>query len=355
LFKINYINNIIKIFTINKYDKQNDILIVNIDLLNKNAFIEKCNYYKKYNKFNILEIGLKIIDIYKLSNLINNSIINNNFFNNNHTNNLNNLNNFYKFNIIVYKNIINSIKIIIFLYEYNEYHKNYKKISNFYAYKNNEIFINKLKRLIKFKITIIYSLINNDTFIIYLYNVIIKDYIFYPEKYILSFFEYSLEARNLINNQLYKEINYYKQNKNIYLNKFHSKIENNIKIGFQIFDTKENIHIKLINNNIYNINIIEFKNYLEEGYFFILNNKDDIIKLWFINNFDKWFIFLYKKFLNIKFINNIFKDIFLYIELLIIINIFYKFKKINIKYDFINDIDEIKNIILMSNNDNILK
>ena len=70
LFKISYLeNNIIHIFTINKYDKPNNVLFLNIDLKNNSSCIEKINNYKKYKKYNILQLGIRIIEIFQPNNI----------------------------------------------------------------------------------------------------------------------------------------------------------------------------------------------------------------------------------------------------------------------------------------------
>ena len=72
LFKISYLeNNIINIFTINKYDKHNNVLFLNIDLNNNFISIEKINNYKKHKKYDILQLGIRIIEIFHHNNIIN--------------------------------------------------------------------------------------------------------------------------------------------------------------------------------------------------------------------------------------------------------------------------------------------
>ena len=78
----------------------------------------------------------------------------------------------------------------------------------------------------------------------------------------------------------------------------------------------------------------------------VIDNKNDIIKIWKIKNIDKWIIYLIKKYYKIEFVKNFLQDYNLYVELLVIINTFYQYKNIDIQYDFSKKLDEIKNIIL---------
>ena len=111
----------------------------------------------------------------------------------------------------------------------------------------------------------------------------------------------------------------------------------------KLFDNMENMKNKFLRNNINKIiKSEEFKNYIKNGFYYILNNKNDIVKALNIKNIDKFIIYLTK--IYSKFIENY----NLFIELLVIINSFYEYKNINIEYDFSNNLDEIKNIIFFT-------
>lgn len=340
LFKINYSeNNTIHIFTINKYNEPNNILFLNIDLNNNSSSIEKINNYKKHKKYDILQLGIRIIQIFKHNNIINTCILSNNCLIYNRYNIIKN--NFFIMNPDIYQKIMN---IYILLGFYKEYIKNNKYLININIYNINETFQNKLKRLIKFKINFVYFLIKNNTFITYLYNIIIKDIPFEPNKYMLGLSEYPIDAISYLKDQMIKEVEYYKKNKNIYLEKYHKEIDNDIQISMKSFDKIENITDNLLKNDITKIKIEDLKNYIKIGFYYIINNKNDIIKVWNIKNIDKWIVYLTKIYSKVEFIEKILEDYNLYIELLVIINNFYQYKNIDIKYDFSKKIDEIKNI-----------
>ena len=339
LFKINYLdNNIIQIFTINKYNNPNNVLFLSIDLINNVANIEKINNYKKYKKYDILQIGIRIIQTFHPNYDNKKCIIYNDCFIYNNYNIIKK--SFLNLNPIIYQKIKD---LYILLEFYKEYIRYNKYLSNFYPYNINETFNNKLKRLIKYKKNISCSLIKNNTFISYLYNVVIKDIYFEPHKYMLSIFEYPQEIIPFLEEELIKEIDYYKKNKNIFLDKYYKTIDSDIQIYMKLFDNMENMKNKFLRNNINKIiKSEEFKNYIKNGFYYILNNKNDIVKALNIKNIDKFIIYLTK--IYSKFIENY----NLFIELLVIINSFYEYKNINIEYDFSNNLDEIKNIIFFT-------
>jgi len=342
LFKINrYNNNIINIFTINKYDIPNNVLFININLNNNFSSIEKINNYKKHTKYNILQLGLRIIEIFYHNNIIKSCILSNNCLIYNRYNIIKN--NFLIMNQSIYEKIEN---IHILFGFYKEYIKYNKYLTNINIININESFKNKLIRLIKFKLNFIYFSIKNNTFVTYLYDIIIKDIPFEPHKYMLGLFEYSRDAIYYLEIQLMKEIEYYKKNKNIYLEKFYIEIDNCIQISMKSFDNMENIKDNLLNNNLTTIKIENFKNYIKNGFNYIINNKNDIIKIWKIKNINKWIIYLTNKYYKIEFVKNFLQDYNLYVELLVIINTFYQYKNIDIQYDFSKKLDEINNIIL---------
>ena len=341
LFKINRYNNIINIFTINKYDTPNNVLFININLNNNFSYIQKINNYKKHKKYDILQLGLRIIEIFYHNNIIKKCILSNNCLIYNRYNIINN--NFLITNQSIYQKIENMHILFGFYKEYIKYNKFLTKIN---IININESFQNKLIRLIKFKINFIYFSIKNNTFITYLYDIIIKNTPFEPHKYMLGLFEYPTDAIYHLQIQLVKEIEYYKKNKNIYLEKFYKEIDNCIQISMKSFDNMENIKDNLLNNDLTNINIKDFKNYIKNGFNYVLKNKNDIIKIWKIKNIDKWIIYLTNKYYKIDFVTKFLQDYNLYIELLVIINTFYQYKNIDIQYDFSKKLDEIKNIIL---------
>ena len=127
---------------------------------------------------------------------------------------------------------------------------------------------------------------------------------------------------------------------------YYKEIDNNIQISMKSFDNIENIKDNLLNNEIISIKIEDFKNYIKNGFNYIINNKNDIIKIWKIKNIDKWIIYLTKKYYKIEFIKNFLQDYNLYTELLVIVNTFYQYKNIDIQYDFTKNLNEIKNIII---------
>jgi hypothetical protein len=342
LFKICYLdNNIIQIYTINKYNEHNNVLFLNIDVNNNSSYIRNIKKYKKHKKYDILKLGKRIIEIFHPNNIIKKCILSNSCLLYNRYNIIKN--DFFIINVEIYQKIEN-INILLGLYK--EYIKYNKYFLNINIYNVNEIFENKLKRLIKFKIHFIYFSIKNNTFITYLYNVIHKNISFEPHKYMLGLYEYPKNAINYLEEQLIKEVEYYKKNKNIYLDKYYKEIDNYIQRSIKSFDNIENLKYKLLNNDMIDIKIEDFKNYIKDGFNNILNNKDYIIKLWNIKNIDKFIIYLTKKYFKIKFIKNFLQDYPLYTELLVIINTFYQYKNIDIQYDFCEKLDEIKNIIL---------
>lgn len=82
---------------------------------------------------------------------------------------------------------------------------------------------------------------------------------------------------------------------------------------------------------------------------YILSEKD-IPKEWNIKNIDKWFNNLNKLYYKISLSKDFINDYILYIELLIIINMFYTYKNINIKYDFTENINELNYIKFYTKN-----
>lgn len=292
LFKISYFeNNIIHIFTINKYDKPNNVLFLNIDLNNNSSSIEKINNYKKHKKYEILQLGIRITQIFHHNNIIKSCILSNSCLIYNNYNIIKN--NFLIINPDIYQKTMN---LNILLEFYREYTKYNKYLININIYNINETFQNKLKRLIKFKINFVYFLIKNNTFITYLYNIIIKDIPFEPHKYMLGLSEYPEDAIYYLKEQLIKEVEYYKENKNIYLEKYYKEIDNDIQMSMKSFDNMENIKYNLLKDDITSIKIEDFKNYIKNGFNYIINNKNYITKVWNIKNINKFIIYLTKKY-----------------------------------------------------------
>lgn len=344
LFKISYFeNNIIHIFTINKYDKPNNVLFLSIDPNNNSSSIEKINNYKKHKKYEILQLGIRIIQIFHHNNIIKSCILSNSCLIYDRHNIIKT--NFLKINPDIYQKIVN---VNILLDFYREYIKYNKYLININIYNINETFQNKLKRLIKFKINFVYFSIKSNTFITYLYNIIIKNIPFEPHKYMLGLSEYPADGIYYLKEQLAKEVEYYKENKNIYLEKYYKEIDNDIQMSMKSFDNIENIKDNLLHNyikSIKSIKIEDFKNYIKNGFDYIINNKNYITKVWNIKNINQWIIYLTKKYSKVEFIKNFLEDYNLYTELLVIINTFYQYKNIDIKYDFNKKLDEIQNII----------
>ena len=337
LFKVNNKNNIINIFTINKYKLFNNVLSIKINLLEKIGYIQNIKYYKKYKKYDILQIGLKIIKIFQYNNIIKECIILNKCF----------LYKRYNFNINpIFKKKVDKLDILLGFYK--EYIKYYKYLKNIYPYNKNEDFKHKLNRLIEYKINIIYSSIKTNTFITYLYDVIIKDIEIIPHKYMLSIFEYPKEAIKILEEDLIKDINYYKNNKNIYLEKYYKEIYDTVFMYIKNFNVYENMKDKILNDDIFKISNIDITNYIKYGLNYITENKNDIPLEWNIKNIDKWLYYLKEKCNKISFSNNLIKDYQLYIELLVITNTFYEYRNINISYDFKNNIND--NIIFLTKN-----
>jgi hypothetical protein len=327
LFKVNNSNNIINIFTINKYKLFNNVLSIKINLLEKIGYIENIKYYKKYKKYDILQIGLKIMKIFQYNNFIKECIILNKCF----------LYKRYDFNInAFFKKKVDELDILLGFYK--EYIKYYKYLKNIYPYNKNENFKNKLEHLIEYKINIIYSSIKTNTFITYLYDVVIKDLEIIPHKYMLSIFEYPKEAIKILEENIIKDINYYKNNKNIYLEKYYKEIYDTVFLYIKNFNIYENMKDKILNDDVYNLSINDIRNYIKNGLNYIIKNKKYIPIEWNIKNIDKLLFCLTEKCNKINFSNNFIKDYQLYIELLVIINTFYKYRNINIIYDFKNNI-----------------
>jgi hypothetical protein len=84
----------------------------------------------------------------------------------------------------------------------------------------------------------------------------------------------------------------------------------------KLLDNMKNIKDDLLNNNLTTIKIKNFKNYIKNRFYDIIDNKNDIIKIWKIKNINKWIIYLTNKYYKIIFVKNFLQDYNLYSELL---------------------------------------
>ena len=336
LFKITITENKenIEIYTINKYGLKNNVLILKIDTLSNKSYIDKFNNYKYYTRYDILQIGIRILQFYKVKYkevylpkelLLYNRIKN------------------------IKKNIFeNKIRELDLLFGfYKEYRENYRYLSTIYPYMiKEEPFQNKLSRLIKH-----YnyeSFLNKDFFLTHIYDVVIRNYEFDKVNYMLYCRKYyqKEEMLELLLDNMVQTIDKYKMNKNIYLDLYYKTIESNILSYAKNFNVIEILDWKIIN---FSINTNEIKEYIYNGLQYIIYEKN-IPKKWNIKNIDKWFINLNKLYNRIILSKDFLKDYILYIELLVIINMFYTYKNINIKYDFTKNIDELNYIEFYTKN-----
>jgi hypothetical protein len=313
LFMINIIDDVLHIFTINKKKYKNNVLNITIDKYNKYGYIEKFMKYKKYKKFDILNIGLNILNIYLNRNIINNYSINNECFLKNDINKLKNLLYFYK-NI----SILIDYKLDVQIYSINELFiskinriNNYKlEIYNNYIKHNNinnfyDIIINNKNNLIK-KIT------NEKNFHLFhnddkndLINLIKNNYIDYINKYKLNKIEFTRIYYNEIDYIIYSNSLNFNKNKSI-VNEILEYIN----------------YLKKFDKNILN-------NYIVDGYNELtnINNVDNIIIIFHVENYNKWIKNINKKFIvwnsiyniNNNFFNSIYKNLD-WIDLYIMIN-----------------------------------
>jgi hypothetical protein len=320
LFTININNNILKIFTINKIYNKNNVLSIIIDINNKNGYIESFKKYKKYTKFDILNIGLYILNIYINKNIINNYTINNECFidnkyylYNDEINKLKTLLTFYT-NIYIYINCKLDIKIYsineLFIYKLNRIN-NYKiKIYNNYIKHN---YINKFYDIIiNNKNNFIDEITNENNFNLFhnndkntLVNLIKYNYIEYINKHKLDKYEFIKIFYNEIDSIIYSESLNFNKNKPL-LDEISKYIN----------------YLKNFDKNILN-------NYIIDGYN-KLTNIDNLVCvtiLFNIQNYNKWIKNINKKFIIWNSIYNINNNFFIsiyknldWIDLYIIIN-----------------------------------
>ena len=336
LFKITISQNKenIEIYTINKYGFKNNVLVLKINTLLNISYIDKFNNYKYYTKYDILQIGIRILQFYKDKSkkiyLTKELLIYNRIKN-------------------IKKNIFeNKIKELDLLFGfYKEYKKYYSYLDTIYPYLiKEEIFKNKLSRLIKYYNDI--SSLNTDFFLTHIYDVVIRNYEFDIINYISYHSKfYEKEMLELLLKIMLEKINKYKMNKNMYLDLYYKTIEKKVLSYAKNYNIIEKLNSKIIN---FSINTNEIKEYIYNGLQYIIFEKKDIPKEWNIKNIDKWFYYLNKLYNKINLSNDFLKDYKLYIELLIIINMFYTYKNINVKYDFTENINELNYIQFYSIN-----
>lgn len=333
LFKITQNKENIEIYTINKYGLKNNVLVLKINNLLNISYIDKFDNYKYYSKYDILQIGIRILEFYKYKS--NEIYLPKELFLYNRIKNI-------KSNI--FENKIKELDILFGFYK--EYIKYYRYLDSIYPYFiKEEIFQNKLSRLIKHYYNI--SCLNTDFFLTHIYDVVIRNYEFDRINY-MSYCSkfYEKEMLELLLETMLETIDKYKMNKNMYLDLYYKTIETRVLSYAKNFNVIEKLNSKIIN---FSINTNEIKEYIYNGLQFIISEKD-IPKEWNIKNIDKFFNNLNKLYYKISLSKDFIKDYILYVELLVIINMFYTYKNINIKYDFTENIDELNYIKFYTKN-----
>jgi hypothetical protein len=313
LFMINIIDDVFHIFTINKKKYKNNVLNITIDKYNKYGYIENFMKYKKYKKFDILNIGLNILNIYLNRNIINNYSINNECFLKNDINKLKNLLYFYK-----------NISILI----------DYKLDIQIYAI--NELFISKINRINNYKLEIYNNYIKHNN-INNFYDIIINNKnnlikkITNEKNFHLFHNDDKNDLINLIKNNYIDYINKYKLNKIEFTKIYYNEIDYIIYSNSLNFNKNKSIvneileyinYLKKFDKNILN-------NYIVDGYNELtnINNIDNIIIIFHVENYNKWIKNINKKFIvwnsiyniNNNFFNLIYKNLD-WIDLYIMIN-----------------------------------
>lgn len=336
LFKITITQNNenIEIYTINKYGLKNNVLVLKINTLLNISHIDKFNNYKYYTRYDILQIGIRILQFYK--NKSNEIYLPKELLISNRLKNI-------KTNI--FENKIKELDILFGFYK--EYRKYYRYLDSIYPYFiKEETFQNKLSRLIKYYNYT--SCLNTDFFLTHIYDVVIRNYEFDKVNYMSYCIKYyqKEEMLELLLETMLETISKYKMNKNMYLDLYYKTIETRVLSYAKNFNVIENLNSKIIN---FSINTNEIKEYIYNGLQYILSEKD-IPKEWNIKNIDKWFNNLNKLYYKISLSKDFINDYILYIELLIIINMFYTYKNINIKYDFTENINELNYIKFYTKN-----
>jgi hypothetical protein len=343
LFMINIKNNLLYIFTINKKKYKNNVLNIIIDIYNKYGYIENFMKYKKYKKFDILNIGLYILNIYINKNIINNYTINKNIF----------LNNNYLYN----DEEKNKLKNLFYFYKNMSIFIDYKLDINIYSI--NESFISNINRIYNYKIEIYNNYIKNNhinkfyDIIINNKNNLIED-ITNKNNFNLFHNDDKNTLINLIKNNYIEYINKHKLNKIEFIKIYYNEIDfiiNSKSLNFNknksiLHEISEYInYLKKFDKNILNNYIIAGYNNLTN-----INNLDNIIVLFNIKNYNKWIKKINKKFIVWNSIYNINNNFFVsiyknldWIDLYIIINKYNSYLKLknnifNYNYDILSNI-----------------
>lgn len=342
LFMINIKSDTLYIFTINKKKYKNNVLNIIIDIYNKYGYIESFIKYKKYKKFDILHIGLHILNIYINKNIINNYTINNKFF----------------FNInYLYNDEKNKLKNLFYFYKNMSIFIDYKLDINIYSI--NESFISKITRINNYKIEIYNNYIKHNH-INKFYDIIINnknnliEEITNENNFNLFHNDDKNTLINLIKNNYIEYINKHKLNKNNFIKIYYNEIDFIIYSKSLNFNKNKSIlneifeyinYLKKFDKNILNNYIIDGYNNLTN-----INNLDNIIILFNIKNYNKWIKNINKKFIiwnsiydiNNNFFDSIYKNLD-WIDLYIIINKYNSYLKLknnifNYNYDIMSNI-----------------
>lgn len=320
LFTININNNILKIFTINKIYNKNNVLSIIIDINNKNGYIESFKKYKKYTKFDILNIGLYILNIYINKNIINNYTINNKCF----------IDNKY----YLYNDEINKLKTLLTFYTNIYIYINCKLDIKIYSI--NELFIYKLNRINNYKIKIYNNYIKHN-YINKFYDIIINnknnfiDEITDENNFNLFHNNDKNTLVNLIKYNYIEYINKHKLDKYEFIKIFYNEIDSIIYSESLNFNKNKPLldEISKYINYLKNFDKNILNNYIIDGYN-KLTNIDNLVCvtiLFNIQNYNKWIKNINKKFIIWNSIYNINNNFFIsiyknldWIDLYIIIN-----------------------------------
>jgi translation elongation factor EF-G len=188
-----------------------------------------------------------------------------------------------------------------------------------------------------------------------------------PEKYNLFLTEPMLKEQyiEILKEETIKEIEKYKNNKDLYLEEFYKNINNDVLSDSLSFPKYNDISSKIIEEELKDIFVDDIKNYIKVGLNEMIEKKEEIIALFKIKNINKWFISLDKKYKKIEYLKDyqdkyhkkiILKNFFryypLFIELLVIVNTFYEYKQKEVKYDFIKNIERMKHYVFMTRESN---
>lgn len=332
LCTINIDQNNIYIFTINKYNKKNNVIDIHIDKNNMTGYILNYNSYKKYSKNNILQLSIDILSIYHDIKIIYNIIINNNcFYQNNY----------------IYNNEIKKLLNIFYFYTNIDI---YIKYNNYIEPSLiSESFCDKLNRLYIYKNNISQNIVEDNI----LYNIIINNKV-YNDNLNNKKNLFSNEIIELFKKEKKDYIDKFKNNKNHFLENYFQKINNKILYEMKLFNKYNSIledikkHIYYLKN--YDKNILN--NFVKLNYHSIIDIQNinkllNILNIFNINNFDIWIKFIKNKYFiwnkniynNIFFLNNNVNEKIICIELLLIICLYTNELSIfNINFFDINNI-----------------